>query len=247
MAAPKNLDDFVKKFTKITEMGWIKTHRAGPTGIGKTLEDLLEIEENNVDGPDFGDYELKAKRTNDNSMLTLFTKTPNPPKVNSVLLDTYGYVSDTYENGEKVLHSTLNAKDYASLGNTGKALKIKCSSNRISIVDDLGKESAYWDAAALEQAFLKKYKYRLIHAFADSQFNGYNKSDEVFKFHTAWELYDFSFENMISLLREGVLKVDIRIGQYPDGSPHDHGTGFRIQEQYLDRMFRSKNVLVEKD
>lgn len=247
MAAPRNLDEFIEKFTKITEMGWVKTHRAGPTGIGKTLEDLLEIEENNVDGPDFGDYELKAKRTNDNSMLTLFTKTPNPPRVNSVLLDTYGYVSDTYENGEKVLHSTLNAKDYASLGNTGKALKIKCTSNKISIVDNLGKETAYWDAEALEKAFLKKYKYRLIHAFADSQFNGYNKSDEEFKFHTAWELYDFSFENMISLLREGVLKVDIRIGQYPDGRPHDHGTGFRIQEIYLDRMFKSKNILVSKD
>ena len=52
---------------------------------------------------------------------------------------------------------------------------------------------------------------------------------------------------MINLLREGILKVDIRIGQYPDESPHDHGTGFRIQEQYLDRMFRSKNILVEKD
>ena len=83
--------------------------------------------------------------------------------------------------------------------------------------------------------------------FLNSSFDGYSKTDEVFKFHTAWELYDFDFQNMTNLLREGILKVDIRIGQYPDGSPHDHGTGFRIQEQYLDRMFRSKNILVEKD
>lgn len=246
MAAPKNLDEFIEKFTDITEMGWIKTHRAGPTGIGKTLEDLLEIEENNNDAPDFGDYELKAMRTNANSMLTLFTKTPKPPKVNSVLLNTYGFPTDNYANREKVLHTTLNAEHFASLGNTGKSLKINCYPHKISIVDNLGNEPAYWDSVELEKAFRKKYKYRLVHVFADSAFNGFDKTDEEFKFHTAWELYDFSFENMIHLLKEGILKVDIRIGQYPDGSPHDHGTGFRIQEQYLGRMFKSKNVLVEK-
>ena len=45
MSAPKNIDEFIEKFKKIVEMGWIKTHRVGPTGIGKTLEDLLEIPE----------------------------------------------------------------------------------------------------------------------------------------------------------------------------------------------------------
>lgn len=34
------LDDFIREYTKIKEMGWIRTHRSGPTGIGKTLEDL---------------------------------------------------------------------------------------------------------------------------------------------------------------------------------------------------------------
>ena len=247
MAAPKNLEEFVRKFTKITEMGWVKTHREGSTGVGKTLEDLLEIPENNIDGPDFGDYELKAMRSSANSMLTLFTKTPKPSRVNSVLLQTYGYVTDNYENGEKVLHTTLNAQNFVPLGNTGKSLKIKCYSNKIAIVDNAGNEPAYWEASELENAFLRKYRYRLIHVFADSAFNGFSRTDEEFKFHTAWELYDFSFENMINLLRDGFLKVDIRIGQYPDGRTHDHGTAFRIEEQYLDRLFKSKNILVEKD
>ena len=54
------LDDFKKKYLEICNMGWITTHRSGPTGIGKTLEDLLGIPENNINGPDFGDYELKS-------------------------------------------------------------------------------------------------------------------------------------------------------------------------------------------
>ena len=37
------LDDFVREYTAIKEKGWIKTHRAGPTGIGKTLEDLERL------------------------------------------------------------------------------------------------------------------------------------------------------------------------------------------------------------
>lgn len=45
------LDDFIRAYRKICDMGWIPTHRAGPTGIGKTLEDLLGIPENNIDGP----------------------------------------------------------------------------------------------------------------------------------------------------------------------------------------------------
>lgn len=64
------LEDFIREYSNIVNMGWVKTHRAGPTGIGKTLEDLLGIQENNIDGPDFGDYELKSCRINSNSMLT---------------------------------------------------------------------------------------------------------------------------------------------------------------------------------
>ena len=56
------LDEFIEKFKKIVDMSWISSHRKCPTGIGKTLEDLLEIPENNSNTPDFGDYELKSCR-----------------------------------------------------------------------------------------------------------------------------------------------------------------------------------------
>ena len=31
------LEDFIREYSNIVNMGWVKTHRAGPTGIGKTL------------------------------------------------------------------------------------------------------------------------------------------------------------------------------------------------------------------
>ena len=59
-----NYSEFLAKITKIKSMGYVPSHRKGPTGIGKTLEDLLGITENNIPGPDFSNYELKSGRKN---------------------------------------------------------------------------------------------------------------------------------------------------------------------------------------
>ncbi len=73
-------------------MGWVKTHRSGDTGVGKTLEDLLNIKENNIQGPDFGVYVLKSSRKNSTSMLTIFTMSPASRRANSLLCQKYGYI-----------------------------------------------------------------------------------------------------------------------------------------------------------
>ena len=83
----------VDSLKKIKKAGFVKTHRSGNTGIGKTLEDLLGIKENNIPGPNGEKIELKSARANASSMLTLFTKSPLPKKANSVLLQTTGYLS----------------------------------------------------------------------------------------------------------------------------------------------------------
>ena len=48
-----NVEEFITKLGKIRDCGYLKSHRSGDTGIGKTLEDLLGIDENNISGPDF--------------------------------------------------------------------------------------------------------------------------------------------------------------------------------------------------
>lgn len=246
MSAPKNLSEFIQKFKQIKASGWIKTHRSGKTGVGKTLEDLLEIEENNIDGPDFGKYELKTMRTNggDTQLLTLLTKSPLPKSANAKLLETYGYFSDAYHHKNKVLHTTLSSCHYAKIADTGKSLTIDCSDNKIAIVDNDGNSEAYWTKEILEVAFQKKYPYSMIHVYADSIMG---EKYEEFYYHTAYELSDFSFDKFIILLNEGKIKVDIRIGQYPNGKTHDHGTGFRIQDRALTEIFLNKKVLVSDD
>jgi len=234
-------EEFIYRLRSLPQT-FISTHRSGPTGIGKTLEDLLGIAENNIQGPDTAETELKAGRKNSGSMLTLFTKSPLPNRVNTHLLKLYGYDS---EDGEKILHCTLSANCETTLrGEPGLKLGIVRENglNKLCIqsFDDI--VEAYWTEKGLEDAFLRKYNSgQLYYVKAESRGSGIN---EEFYFNEAWFLKGFSYPNFIKLLREGIVKIDIRIGQYPDGRTHDHGTGFRIHPKDLDRCFEKREKLL---
>ena len=103
----------------IRDKGFIESHRSGDTGIGKTLEDELGVEENSVQAADLGTVELKANRKNSNSKITLFTKSPDKRGANNKILRVkYGY--KTEESKElnpniNVLHTTVNGKNFNTL------------------------------------------------------------------------------------------------------------------------------------
>ena len=239
------LDDFIREYTKIKDMGWIKTHRSGPTGIGKTLEDLLGIPENNLDQPDFGEYELKSCRINSQSMLTMFTRAPQPARANTYLREKYGYSSSVYDNDEKVLHSTLSADKFTPIVGTGNTLRVKCKPDGIYIESQDTVENVFWSREALRKCFEKKYKNKFVYAKALSKGEG---SNEEFHFIEAYEVFGFDYDAFISLLEAGKIYVDLRIGQYHDGKnkgkTHDHGTGFRIREADQPLLFKKQNKIV---
>jgi hypothetical protein len=240
--------EFQRRIAQIKGMGYVKSHRKGDTGIGKTLEDLLGITENNIAGPDFATYELKAGRKESVSMLTLFTKAPSPASANKRLLEVFGYpqrkVSKDYKQlsltGKQVdepnipvedreLHVTVDALRPNSVG-----LKVGVKMNRVVIENDKGVE-AFWDNDTLRDAFEQKY-HKLVYVLADHKMEN---AVEHFWFDEALLLDGFSFERFSELVIEGKLKVDIRIGHYPDGRLHDHGTGFRILPKYLPQCFKT--------
>lgn len=240
-----SLDDFIREYKKICNMGWITTHRSGPTGVGKTLEDLLGIPENNIDEPDFGDYELKACRLNSNSMLTMFTRAPQPAKANTYLRLKYGYSSGAYDNDEKVLHSTLSADRFTPISDTGNKLKIECDTDKVYIASKTEVEDVFWSREILKKSFEKKYKNKFVYAKADSRGTGTN---EEFKYVEAYEVSGFSYNSFMELLEQGKIYVDLRIGQYhhgaKEGTTHDHGTGFRIKEIDQPLLFKVNKRIV---
>lgn len=240
--------EFQHKIAQIKEMGFVQSHRKGDTGIGKTLEDLLGIKENNIAGPDFATYELKSARKNSVSMLTLFTKVPAPDSANKRLLDVFGYAQRKKPRDykqlslagnemnkslapprEKELHVTVDAVKPNSVG-----LKLEIKDIKISIGNLKGVE-AYWDKDTLRKTFEKKY-HRLIYVLAEHKKEG---GKEYFWYNETYLLEGFSFKRFSDLVEKGKLKADLRIGHYPDGRPHDHGTGFRILPKFLPECFDS--------
>lgn len=249
--------EFQLRIAQIKGAGYVESHRKGDTGIGKTLEDLLGITENNIAGPDFATYELKSARKDSVSMLTLFTKTPLPQNAINRLLETFGYPQGRashrpqfslaeYVSGksqvsikgveadasavstrEKELHVTVDAVKPNSVG-----LMLEIKDNKIYIGNKRGVE-AYWDNNTLRAAFEKKYR-KLIYVLAEHK---QEAGKEYFWFNEANLLEGFSFERFSNLVVQGTLKVDLRIGHYSDGRPHDHGTGFRILPRYLPECF----------
>lgn len=182
--------------------------------------------------------ELKSARKNASSMLTLFTKSPLPPKANSVLLERFGYLS-ARGNERKELHTTVNAIEFNTIkGKPG--FKIDIQEDKIELVTVENEIVGYWDRETLKNSFEKKLP-KLLYVKAESRGQGY---EEEFWFNEVWLLSGFDFDNFIRLIRNGTILVDIRIGQYPDGRPHDHGTGFRVLPDKLDLCFSHRERVI---
>ena len=56
------LDQLKSKLNTIKNMGYIRSVYLHAGGIGNTLENLLDVKENNLTLPDLGNFELKARR-----------------------------------------------------------------------------------------------------------------------------------------------------------------------------------------
>ena len=226
-----------KKLKKIKNLGFVKTHRKGDTGIGKTLEDLLGIRENNIPLPDIREVaELKAYRKSAVSMLTLFTLEPKPKggDRDRTLLDGFGY-SNRDNKRSKELHSTLSCKRY-----NNQQLKLAVRKDRICIVGKGRKLNIYWEIEDLERKFEEKLP-ALVYTLAESK---NIKRVEHFHFNEAYLLEGFDFEKFKNMIKKDQIVVDLRMYYKPDGSVRNHGTGFRVKIKKLYDAFETKKRLI---
>ncbi len=226
-----------KQLEEIKERGFIKTHRFHNNGIGKTLEDLLGIKENNFRLPDVGDIELKTKRIESDSMLTIATKSPEPKGVNKVLFDKYKYRDK--EEGFN-LHSTV----YGSRGNP-QSFQVVFKDEKLILKNKYSIE-AYWPATIFDEV-LKAKSDKILLVFAETK--GKSKSpNEKFHYIEAYLLSNLNTKKFKSAIEKDKLKIDIRIGMFRTGKNkgkyHDHGTGFRINKRDFLHLFDSFEQLI---
>ena len=248
-------EELLKRLRKIQKRGWIHTNRSKNDGaVGNTLEDLLEIPENNLAIANTVDWELKAQRKNTSSLITLFHIDPEPRKPESVvsklLLPRYGWPhkesGKKYPKGEMSFRVTLNGKTYTDRG-------FKISVNSVSRTVDIvfnpektderhndwlksvrifhGNEEkiiAYWKFDNLQKKCIGKIR-NTIYVIADSRIvNG----QEEFNYGKIELLEDFAFNNLLRGLINGDIFID-----FDARTGHNHGTKFRIKQNNWPVLF----------
>jgi hypothetical protein len=247
MNPDENTTLFIENFKRVRDLGFVRSHRSHNTGIGKTLEDLMGVEENNLDEPDFGNIEIKSQRNLVGSYITLFTKSPSYPKsTNTFLRDNYGIENEDNPDIKK-LHTSMFCshfnKTYEKWGFRIRPSEIE---QKLFIdVKDLDNNemegiNVYYDYSILKSILIKKLN---IVAFVSTEHKTEN-GVEHFHFNKCKVYYKCDFENFISLIRQDKIMYDIRIGSYKTGSKygkvHDHGSGFRVKRENMSDVFDSE-------
>jgi len=226
-----------KQLEEIRKLGFVKTHRFHDNGIGKTLEDLLNIKENNFRLPDVGDIELKAKRIESDSMLTIATKSPLPKGINKILFNRYKYLDKEKRYN---LHSTV----YGSRKNH-QSFQVVFAANKL-ILKNKHNIEVYWPISVFDEV-LKNKSDKILLVLAETK--GKPKTfQEKFHYTEAYLLSDLNIDKFKSAIKTDKLKIDIRIGSYKSGKNkgryHDHGTGFRIHKRDFLLLFDSFKKII---
>lgn len=246
-------DLLIDKLKEISKMGWIENRRHGNQGgIGNTLEDLLEIEENNLPIPNAAEWELKTQKNNTSSLTTLFHSEPSPRAIKfvpAILLSQYGWhhkeAGKKYFETEMSFRQTIHGKNYSDRGFTVQIdrkeqkvlISFDCSKVNekhsdwlVSVKERIGlgeiTPQPYWGFDDLEH----KAGTKLLNTFyvqADVKIDKETKK-EFYHYNKIFMLQKFSFEGFLTALESGNVLVD-----FDARTGHNHGTKFRLRQNHF--------------
>lgn len=229
------LPELKKRLKELSDLGFIPSERKGPTGIGHTLESRLGVSENNLPIPDIGGrVEIKATRSTQNNLITLFTFNKAAWQIPQA--DAVRRWGRPDSKNRPALYSTVSATAPNSLG-----LQITIKADAVSVVHAQTREMlATWDLYEIVGKFMNKFE-RLLLVHADSRKTG---RIEEFYYHKALLLTEPGSKTFRKGFLSGKALIDIRMHLRPNGSVRNHGTGFRVREQDLPDLFgKNENLL----
>ena len=241
----KEIKNFIYKFDKIRNLGYVKAINNDFSGIGLTFEKLLGKEIDNFPYPDFQNtIEIKTKLAFSNKPIHLFKLSPDGNNFieSKKLLEKYGY----YRPGKcssKSFNCTIFANKktksgllyYFSLGIDYKEKKIilLVYNNSYKLIDN----STFWTFEKVENAILRKLK-----CLAFVQVWATQKDGIKYYKYFRYNIYKYSnFYNFLNLMEKGVISVTFSIDMYTNekrfGQVHDHGVSFDIDKSDLNKLF----------
>ena len=227
-----NLNELRKKLQEIKKRGFIESLRSGSTGIGYTLEKLLDLNENNLPIPDLGGrVEIKTIRKDSQSLITLFTFNRGAWQISqSEIIKTYGY------KDEKERLALKNTLFYKKEIPQNIMIEFDEVNNLIQLVDKQTKKVlAIWDIYNIVGKFMSKLG-RLLVIFADRK---YQNDKEFFYYNEGYILSNPSSRKFIKAFKDSLIGIDLRMHLKENGSVRNRGTGFRIKEKDLIELYEN--------
>ena len=239
----KNMQLLNNEFKKIKSIGWIKSKRPGPTGIGYTFERLLEKEEDSLPIWDFYGIEIKTKRRSSDYNIHLFTATPDGDYLYPIerLLEKIGYPDKVFN--KKILYTSVNAIDYTKIGYYKKLkLSVDYSQRRVYLIgiNNNGKSlqlNVSWSFDMIERILENKLNYLAIVTADTCNIRG----KEYFLYNDIC-FYKFKgFNTFINNIEQGTIKVTFKIGIFKSGKrvgqTHDRGTDFSLKIENIENIY----------
>ena len=220
------LEEVTEKLSEIKRMGYVRTLRRGPTGIGYTLETLLKIKENNISTPDLGEIELKAQRENHTGLTTLFTFNRKAWKMDP--LEAVKKYGSKDKNGRLGLYYTMGLKPNSA----GLFLLVEDDSVSVKSID--GNIIAKWELKEIERRFTSKVKSVLLVKAKVEERGGV----EHFLFDRARLLSGGVTQSILrNQFKSEQLLLDLRL--HDKGTrARNHGTGFRVNIRDLESFYQ---------
>ena len=230
-----------EKLDKIKNLGWTECENKNKSVTGKTLENLLEINPDNFEIPDYNTVEIKSKMSKRENYIDLFCATPDSYVLETKrLYDKYGYLDS---NNYKILNFVLYGEFLKPINNEYSArLRIDYKNKKVimevynkdnELIDNLSS----WSFELLEEKLSRKLNYVC-----------FVEGDKKFSHNTLYVRYDKykfyklkKFSDFIQLLKRGQIRISFTLGVYKSGiksgKMHDHGTQFSIRKENLKLLF----------
>lgn len=245
-------ESLVKALVNIRNRGWIKSGRKGNDGgVGNTLEDLLGIEENNLPIPNAAEWELKARKKNSTSLVTLFHMEPSPRAykfVSSILLPEYGWshtkAGNGYPDNEMSFRQTINAKAFS---NRGFSIEVDAADRKVLVRFDPSKidsnEHPEWYEQVKEKDLNPQpyWGFQDLHHKAGTKLHNCffvqattkRKDGEIyFQYEDIYMLKELDLDKFIYAVKDGLIYID-----FDARTGHNHGTKFRLRRESFTSLY----------
>ena len=240
--------ELLRQLRNVSAMGYVRTMRPGPTGVGFTLESLLGIKANSHRGPDIDGIEIKAGRATDSgrrkTRTTLFSRAPNwdaSPYGALQLLRTYGRPN---RNGRNQIYCSLRNVPNPTFG---FYLRVEDSHDELtsrrgihgSAPTNSDEEIFSWPMRELQSALLEKHSETF---WVKAKTKGIGQ-DEHFLYYEVTHTRRPLISNFAALIESGHINLDfllkVEFDERNNERARDRGYLFKIWERDRDLLFTS--------